>query len=741
MIKVRIKRNISEDMLQEAMRLEDMGLPTMLVTLIKNDVKKREAQVRLGSLLKEKELPLRVLRSVNNLAGKSFQWRDLIDTGGDSEKVSKIEKIFGFSDTDTMAGLEWIRASRRFGIEGIPQDQRNDRYTLKNLKGLRKSINKMLRKLDLSEKAINQRLDEIIIQYYQYHIQDSDEGNKIVAFLNEHPDNHKDIADMNLNEAEDYVSSYFEQKEDENRIVKKYEKENLFWYHLGEGSCDLEAQRMGHCGADDRGVLFSLRSKGPKQKVSDSHVTISYNEFEDTVYQIKGKQNCTPDEKYGPYIVDFLEMYDVKRIEESGEHSSCDFSEFIQYLSERYEAEYSGNNLQQLEELDSEISNGDYDTEYINFSSEVDEYSYGDRPVIVINASVGFDTELDLLNDISDEQWEKIEEFFEDEYEDITESVIDACGFDHYDSYSSEIDLTINRVINGSVDITTGFDLSGDNNYHRDREEAESYIRELKYSYEDSDIDNFRNDIDEVMMKYFKKFLSSESIDEFNKIKDRISEIEDGFNYFTAWLNEEEDEIVFHTVEVELPIRIPILPRPNKFPTSQNVPYTRELRTYNRMIASNIEDMRISLINSVQDHSKKAIAAAKRQVRLPLDIPKGKEPKVIIRPQLVNFIVTGPSDNVLSGGLKHKNQETIVPRIRMKIEMTLTWTDDLEDILGGMEYISYMDKNMSSIIRNTQKNMDKFEGQVKYSHGLALKSILKMMNENKRRSKIKVRLK
>ena len=58
MIKIRIKKGMNEAMLQEAMRVEDMGLPALIVTFIKEDIpKNREAQVRLGNILKRTILP------------------------------------------------------------------------------------------------------------------------------------------------------------------------------------------------------------------------------------------------------------------------------------------------------------------------------------------------------------------------------------------------------------------------------------------------------------------------------------------------------------------------------------------------------------------------------------------------------------------------------------------------------------------------------------------------------------
>ena len=53
MIRVKINR---KQMLQEALTLETMGLPNILITLIKQDLKRREDQVRLALMLKKRTL-------------------------------------------------------------------------------------------------------------------------------------------------------------------------------------------------------------------------------------------------------------------------------------------------------------------------------------------------------------------------------------------------------------------------------------------------------------------------------------------------------------------------------------------------------------------------------------------------------------------------------------------------------------------------------------------------------------
>jgi hypothetical protein len=100
---------------------------------------------------------------------------------------------------------------------------------------------------------------------------------------------------------------------EKNQILKKYpvnsEGIEYYWVFIPSNYCDLESSRMGHCGRTGYGnTLISLRSVKPYGKghtISDSHVTIAYGS-DGLFYQVKGKKNQKPNEKYQPYIFDLI---------------------------------------------------------------------------------------------------------------------------------------------------------------------------------------------------------------------------------------------------------------------------------------------------------------------------------------------------------------------------------------------------------------------------------------------------
>lgn len=102
-----------------------------------------------------------------------------------------------------------------------------------------------------------------------------------------------------------------------NTIIKKYPKNSdgieYYWVFIPSNYCDLESSRMGHCGRTGYGNnLISLRSVkeyGKGHTINDSHITIAYGVSDGIFYQIKGKKNNKPAEKYFSYIFDLIKTF------------------------------------------------------------------------------------------------------------------------------------------------------------------------------------------------------------------------------------------------------------------------------------------------------------------------------------------------------------------------------------------------------------------------------------------------
>ena len=191
---------------------------------------------------------------------------------------------------------------------------------------------------------------------------------ELVDFLNDDPTNYELIKDEDdINTAYNTAVEYLENKEDPEYIMHEFD-DGSYWYNLNVSSCDVEASRMGHCGSDSRGVLVSLRKRKGERRESSSYVTMTWSEYENILYQIKGRQNDAPPEETWDHIAWFINNYGIESVEETGEHSNDleGFEEMNEYLASQTNASFHGS-------IEERIENAE------NYCNNVDERFYDER--------------------------------------------------------------------------------------------------------------------------------------------------------------------------------------------------------------------------------------------------------------------------------------------------------------------------------------------------------------------------
>ena len=157
---------------------------------------------------------------------------------------------------------------------------------------------------------------------------------EVFAFLNDHPSNYDEIRDMDIREAIHTAEDYLEAKEDPENIIHTFD-DGSYWYNLNVSNCSIEAERMGHCGGDSRGMLVSLRKPKKGRKIeSSSYVTMAWNEGDGILYQIKGRGNSPAPEETWPAISWFVANQRVHQVLEEGEYAGNDegFEKLNAYL-------------------------------------------------------------------------------------------------------------------------------------------------------------------------------------------------------------------------------------------------------------------------------------------------------------------------------------------------------------------------------------------------------------------------
>ena len=177
----------------------------------------------------------------------------------------------------------------------------------------------------------------------------------IFTTLNQNPNNYEMIKEIPPSDwmiAEDVCHEFQMNQEKPAQIMHTFD-DGSYWYNLETYRCGNEGVRMGHCGTDERGTLYSLRKKDKGKKNSTSYITISYNENTETIYQIKGRANNCPPEKLWSHIATFIDITGAQTLEESGQYSSEPekFEQLGQWLSENTGINFEGSLEKRVEEM------------------------------------------------------------------------------------------------------------------------------------------------------------------------------------------------------------------------------------------------------------------------------------------------------------------------------------------------------------------------------------------------------
>ena len=258
-----------------------------------------------------------------------------------------IEDIVGLSAFPSTPDGEkaWSKSLEFFKNWYINHSGTRGAPTIMDVKGLKKSARKLLKKLNAPDEAIKQ-----LEAYLDYRMMRGTNAlqqlySPIIKLLAEDPAYYDELREeivasrkppaSHLRVASDIARDVLASPvKAEDQVIHTFDN-GYFWYDIRSHACDFEGKKMGHCGRGDQGQLYSLRSGEGRHNIKPM-ITL---EFADgVVYQIKAKANKAPKEDMWPYIDWFIENMGVEMVDEKGLHSSdgIGFAEMLEYLKQKH---------------------------------------------------------------------------------------------------------------------------------------------------------------------------------------------------------------------------------------------------------------------------------------------------------------------------------------------------------------------------------------------------------------------
>ena len=237
-----------------------------------------------------------------------------------------------------------------------------------------------------------------------------------------------------------------------------------------------------------------------------------------------------------------------------------------------------------------------------------------------------------------------------------------------------------------------------------------------------------------------------------------MDELDEGYNYFSVY--DEDQEIYFQTYQIELPIKVPYYPLPQGLNAQKNMEafkkYQHNVTEYIDLLDSDSmkSDIKEAFVDAVKMKHKKAYNIASKQISLsmagmelspdPDDHNMGYHDHLDI-PQFVEIEISTPTRKAISGEqkLSKRNLVTIAPKFRIKFSLMVEISDDILDVLWGMEYVNYLDKNMDDILaifENSKwgKSIQRTINKIHKDYMRAINQYIRMSENKKRKIKVKI---
>jgi len=298
--------------------------------------------------------------------------------------------------------------------------------TIDDLLTLRKKAGKAV---NGSAKDIERKIDARMIELVDIFKGDTAPLGTILKW---DPNAYREFKGLDLTRAKDKADELSMKMEVDSSRVFMELGGGYFWYEVDDNECDLEGERMNHCGmkTDHSYIMYSLRDEHNKP-----HVSLEYDPRENSTVQIRGANNDMPKKKYWDHVakivgkLDAFVADDERDITTKEEHFYKAITKYggaYSLISEQYANAYNFTLSNLPNEIDSELNSAFQGGVSVRGEGGLRSYGRGEYDVFMeldlsINGVVlsNHDKFLDIIEDYNalDELSDQIYDFALDSLE------------------------------------------------------------------------------------------------------------------------------------------------------------------------------------------------------------------------------------------------------------------------------------------------------------------------------------
>jgi hypothetical protein len=394
-----------------------------------------------------------------------------------------------------------------------------------------------------------------------------------------------------------------------------------------------------------------------------------------------------------------------------------------------------------LQELEESIFDGNWDTNYVNFHSEM--YDEGDYPAIYISSNISFKLQVKIFED---QDSEYVDEHWDDAMESgMGDDLMEVLTYheEFLSGYEEPTDIfTLGAAAYaGSLnedEIRVSFEIPSQLN--ESAEQAESFMNTVQNTYGAEDIEDLTDKLTSVINKWMADRINPGSLEKIKDVAKDIWNMNSKYKHMQAEYNEDDNEVYFAQKKMyTVPLKIPVFNKAMGW--SEESKIVQGIKKFRAEVRKRLESkIKSAVETAMKEIDERASKFAQRQMTMYFKLKPSLRGVGVLPWRMTVHVAAFSVDQI-----RQKSAQEGLPTLKADINLELNKADDEDEIKFALQYVSFVDKYLPEIYELAMKKLDidKYQKEINNLFMILVQASQlpeeEPVNESKRRIKVRIK--
>ena len=395
-----------------------------------------------------------------------------------------------------------------------------------------------------------------------------------------------------------------------------------------------------------------------------------------------------------------------------------------------------------LRELEESIFDGNWDTDYLDFRGEMDEYA-GETPTILLSAGVSFKLKVKIFED---QDMEYVDEHWDDAMESgMGDALMEVLTYheEFLSGYEEPTDIFALGTSGGmgmeDDEIRVSIDIPSQLSHSV--EQAEAFMNTVQNTYGAEDIDDLTDQLTSIINKWMADRLNPGSLEKIKDVAKDIWNMNSKYKHMQAEYNEDDNEIYFAQKKMyTVPLKIPVFNQGLRGWNAENN-VRKGIKAFRTEVRKQFEPkIKSAVETAMKEVDERASKFAQKQMTMYFKLKPSLRGVGVLPWRTTVHVAAFTDDQV-----RQKSAQEGLPTLKADINLELNKADDEEEIQFALQYVNFVDKYLPEIYELAMKKLDvdKYQKEINKLFMILVQATQfpeeEPVNENKRRIKVRIK--